>query len=262
MSESKGAMERADMEYYESKFLNLTQDISALFSSFQKLHDVYTQSFSQIQLSIDALPQQFKNEVEKTKKMLEACSVTVGKEQERISSQLYSQGLVLLVGASESLLREAFRDLIINNIEKVKVKDTVTFTFSEVIKNQGEKLASFVLGKIEDQKNPTEKLNFQNVKQMKGLFNDYFGVQFSESISFEELHRYWQIRHIVVHKRGEIDQKFLDNLKAAELDISRYKLGENIEISSSDFDQCKISLQELFKNLDEEIKARTLKIPS
>lgn len=261
MNHSESKKKEVEIGYYENKFFGLSQDISALFSSFQKLHDIYTESFSQIQNSIDALPQQFKNDVEKSKQMLESCSGTVSKEQGRISSQLYSQGLVLLVGASESLLREAFRSLIINNIDKVKVKDSVTFTFSEVIQNQGDKFANFVLDKIEDEKNPTERLNFQNVEQMRGLFKGYFDIQLSDSVSFEELHRYWQIRHIVVHKRGEIDQRFLDNLRSAKLDVSSYQLGKAIKITSSDFGLCQKELKELFASLDDQIKEKVLKIP-
>jgi hypothetical protein len=247
---------------FQRQYIDIGNRIDSLFRSYQQLHDVYSQSFSDIGQKLSKLPQSFSAEVGKARTLLESCKGTVDRKQGEISSQLYEQGLVLLVGSAESLLRESFRVLLKNNLDKVDKIKNVQFTFEEIrgITGSSDEFPDLVLQKLEDEKNPSEKLNFQNVRQMAGIFKGYFGIDFDESVDFQNLHKYWQIRHLVIHNRGLVDQKFLHNLSAAKIDVSIYKIGDTVGLAKKDYDDCKRMLSALFENLDQKISKMKLKV--
>lgn len=249
-----------DHTSYQEKFNDLSQDISSLFKSFQSLSEIYSQSFSDISKKVNDLPEKFRDEVFKAAAMLDGCKYTVEREQEKISNKLYQQGIVLLVGSSESLLRDAFRNLIRNNLDKISIKDKHAFTFTEIQKAGKEGFPDLVLEKLENISEPAEKLNFQNIEQTKGLFKGYLEITFSSDLPFLNLHKYWQIRHIIVHKRGVVDQKFLNNLAAAKIDVKIYKEGENINISRENYDECLNDLMMLFQDLDKQVSEKNLQV--
>jgi hypothetical protein len=246
---------------FQRQYIDIGNRIDSLFRSYQQLHEVYSQSFSDIGRKLSKLPQSFSAEVDKASTLLESCKGTVDRKQGEISSQLYEQGLVLLVGSAESLLRESFRVLLRNNLDMVMIKN-VQFSFEEIrgIMLSGDEFPDLVLQKLEDEKNPSEKLNFQNVKQMAGIFKGYFGIDFDESVDFQNLHKYWQIRHLIIHNRGLVDQRFIDNLSAAEIGFSMYKIGDTVGLAKKDYDDCKRMLSALFKSLDQKIGEKGLKV--
>lgn len=253
-------MPSKDQVTYREKFNDLSQDIGSLFKSFQSLSEIYSQSFSDISKKINDLPEKFRDEVIKTTIMLDGCKSTVEREQEKISNKLYQQGIVLLVGSSESLLRDAFRNLIRNNLDKINIKDKHAFTFAEIQKAGKDGFPDLVLDKLENISEPAEKLNFQNIEQTKGLFKGYLNIIFSSDLPFVNLHKYWQIRHIIVHKRGVVDQKFLTNLVVAGIDVENYKEGENINITRENYDECLSDLRMLFQDLDKQISEKNLQV--
>jgi hypothetical protein len=254
---NKGHNSTSCKDLFEAVVLN----VDSIFETYHSLHDLYSTTITTLEDQVNNLPQNFINQVSRFKQVLDTCKSTVGNEQEKISSRLYEQGLVLLVGSSESILRETFRTLVEKNLSKVTVKPNVAFTFEEVmgVFEGDSDLPGLVLAKLEDEKNPAEKLNFQNVKQMQGIFESYFvGFKFPDSIEFEELHKYWQIRHIIIHNRGMPDQKFITNLQVVGLDTSKYKLGKKIKIEQRDYEECKHILETLFLELDAQINKRDL----
>lgn len=160
---------------------------------------------------------------------------------------------MLLIGSSESIIRELFRQLLRNNLRKIKSKDEITFTLSEVKKARtDEDFGDMLLLKLEDEKNPAEKLNFQNMKQFEGIMNGYFEIKIDDQ-DLTILHEFWQKRHIIIHNSSIIDKRFIKNLQAASIDTLKYKEGELIKVTMKDFKSCKQSLAKLFTKIDVEI---------
>lgn len=238
------------------EFERAANEIDAIFESYTELHDVYTQSFESISNELNGVISNTERKLlENKKQAFHNASRTVNRKQKEIADRLYSQGIVLLVGLAESFVHELFDSLIRQNIRN----DNLTFGKNTVLsadlvvkaKNDFE-LAELILEQINDRKNPAQKMNFQNAKQMQGIFNYYLKIKIDEE-TVVKLHKYYQIRHIIVHCNSIIDNKFMDNLTAAEIDDARYEIGQKIVISKDDYDQCKRTLIQLFKQIDREI---------
>jgi hypothetical protein len=234
-------------------YKDVTNDIEEIFRSYRTLYEVYIAYFK-------AIDKTGVRNASTAITVLENAKKSVDKSQRKISSKLYSQGLVLLIGSSESILREAFRALVTNNLEKVNIKDNVHFSFVEVkaiIEGRKDVAGELLLNKLEDEKSPAEKLNFQNMKQLQGILKGYFDISLKDSY-LTELHKYWQIRHVVIHNSSVADQKFIENLAAANIDTTDYKLGKKVKVYKADYDRCKKALGMLFSDVDSEINRNGL----
>lgn len=202
---------------------------------------------------LDELPAQYSNKVTNAKKVFENVKGTVDESQLEISNQLYVQGLVLLVGAAESITKEMFRALLMKNIRKISIKRNIMLPIDKVLKaDTDEQLAELILGVLEGEGNPAEKLNFQNMKQLQGIMKSYLDIELSDDLMIE-LHEYWQIRHVVIHNASIIDQQFVDNLKKAKIPAEKYVVSEKIEVTKTDYDKCFALLMLLFESFDSEI---------
>lgn len=95
-------------------------------------------------------------------------------------------------------------------------------------------------------------MNFQNAKQMQGIFNYYLKIEINEE-TVVKLREYCQIRHIIMHCNSIIDNKFMDNLTVTEINDDRYEIGQRITVSKEDYRKCKDVLSELFEQIDQEI---------
>lgn len=241
-------------ESVAAQFRASAAEIDAIFESFRDLYKIYIGYFKSIQNEANQLPRQFQSQIKNAKLAFESASKTVDAKQNEISNQLHAQGLVLLVGNAESLTREMFRTLFRNNVEKVKIKRRVELQLDQLFSatNDG-KLGDFILEKLEEDKNPVEKLNFQNMQSLKTIMKSYFDMNIRDDL-ITELHKFWQIRHIVIHNSSLVDQHFLDNLKTVNIPTTKYNLNSHVLVTKADYDRCFELLVSLFENFDDEAR--------
>ncbi len=240
-------------ETVSGQFQASAAEIDTIFDSYRELHTIYAASFGQLEIGLNDLPVMYKKKVENAKKVFENVKSTVDGKQIEISDQLYAQGLVLLVGAAESITKEMFHNLLVCNIRKITLKDKLNLPVNDVLKAKTDKeLAELVFGALANESNPAEKLNFQNMQQLKGIMSGYLKINLEDSLMVE-LHEYWQIRHIIIHNASIIDQQFLDNLTKAKIPIKKYVIGEKIKVMKEDYDKCSSLLILLFDAFDSEI---------
>ena len=244
-------VERA--ETVSSQFQASAAEIDSIFESYRELHRIYAASFAGLEKELDGLPSQYKQKVGNAKKAFNNVKGTVSGKQLKISDQLYVQGLVLLVGAAESITKEMFHRLLICNIRKITLKDNVSLPVNLILKaSTDEDLAELIFSKLSDEGNPTEKLNFQNMKQLQGIMKSYLKINLPDDL-MTELHEYWQIRHTVIHNASIIDQRFIDNLKKAKISTEQYKISEKVVVTKEDYDKCSALLILLFETFDQEM---------
>jgi hypothetical protein len=241
-------------------FREFANNTDAIFHSYPILTGVYTQAIRVLE-RIEGMPPAVTHKLDNHIQILQQTQSTVQAEQDRISNLLYSQGLLLLIGSSESLIKEAFKTLIIKNVSKVNATN-VNFNFQELklylSSEDNGWLGDLLVQKLEEEKNPTEKLNFQNVQQVKGLFGSYFGVEINDDETLSRMHYYWQVRHILMHNKGRVDDRFLKNLSRAGINIERFSLQTVISIAESDYNDCKLVLKTFFEKLSAGIKSAGL----
>lgn len=252
-------MSQTEKEMVASLFLASAAEVDSIFESFRELHSIYSSSYTSLEQSLEKLPLQYENQVKNAHKAFDNTLTTVKSRQKRISNQLYAQGLTLLVGNAESLTKEIFQTLLKLNIRKVNIKKNIELPLSDVLKAKtDEQLASLVLQVLVSEGNPAEKLNFQNMQQLQGIMKSYLGFNIDDEIVIE-LHKFWQIRHVVIHNASIIDQKFIDNLSKARIPTTKYTIGAKVKVTKKDYDSCFSLLVLLFELFDAEIERLELK---
>ncbi len=245
-------------ESVSTQFQAASVEINTIFQSFRLLYDIYSASFNNILGSLNRLPNEYEKQVKNAKIAFENASETVNSRQKDISNQLYAQGLVLMVGNAESLTREMFKVLLRNNVRKRQSGRKIELTLDQVLAaDTDQKLGDLVLELLEVEKNPLEKLNFQNMKQLQGIMNGYFGIRIQDE-TIKDLHEFWQIRHAIIHNASFVDQRFIDNLNAADLPSRAYSVGQKILVKKQDYDRCFERFVALFDSIDGEIKRLNL----
>ncbi len=239
----------------KSEFEASTADIDAIFTSFRNLHSIYTDSFRRLRDGLTDLPIGYKKQVKNANTVFDNMARSVEEKQKEISSLLYSQATVLLVGNAESVMRSMFDTLVIKNFRKLKVKkgSSISFSLDEIlIASSDSELGELLIEKLEGDKNPRERLNFQNMKQVQGILKGYFDIKIEDEY-VSGIHEYWQLRHIIVHNQSFPDSNFFSNLKAAGIDDSKYDQDDYVKLSKSDYEKCFEMLLLFFDNIDNEI---------
>lgn len=240
-------------------FVKRIRDIDSIFSSYRALHDIYINVLKTANVNANALAA-----FERSKK-------TADERQERISHQLYSQGFILLTGAAEAILKDVFECLLIENFASIKGASVINFTASELQSalkssegNENElgwmsaELGAMTIKKVFESRNPSEKINFQNVQTMRETFSKYFNVSFSDGEVLDRIHRYWQMRHCLVHNNALIDNRFINNVGKVKLLKTREKPGATLTVSKEDFDQAKSDLIKLLQELSKLMREANL----
>lgn len=241
-------------ETVSAQFQSSAAEVETIFESYRELHEIYTTAFGNLESKLGKLPVQYKNEVLKAKQLFSSIRGTVSGRQTNISDRLYAQGLVLLVGNAETLTRELFKTLLIQNIRTLKFQRDILIPLSRLLEaGDDASLGELVFSVLEEDKNPAEKLNFQNMKQLQGVMKNYLGIEVPDDY-IKDLHEFWQIRHIVIHNSGVIDQRFIDNLKSAGIPTLKYRLNVKVNVKKAEYDRCFALLVLLFEALDQEIE--------
>jgi len=239
----------------KDEFEASAEEVDAIFVNFRTLHEVYRESFHSLQDQLSDLPNAYTTKIEHAKKLFDNMANTVTAKQKSISSQLYSQAVVLLMGNAESILESAFGMLVVNNFRKIKLPDSknTNFSLQEVLEAKNDtELGRLLLSKLEANKNPSEKLSFQNMKQLEKILSDNFSIKISPDY-IVKLHEFWQIRHVIIHKQGYVDQQFLDNLAAAGIRTKKYQLYQPLKLTREEYENCFGLLVLMFDEIDKEI---------
>ena len=182
-----------------------------------------------------------KNIIENGIKSLENIKEESMKEQ---FSVIYSQMCVLAVSALEAMLKEYFVDSFNNktdiNIENKKLNE-IKVTIRDIIDNElnfDNKLGALILER--------DKPNFQDLKSILNNFKNYFNKEIElESDLRKRLCFYLEVRHLLVHKGGVVDKKFINSTKVLDANIKNYEAGDTVELNSSDW----IDMKQAFLNL-------------
>lgn len=159
-------------------------------------------------------------------------------------SVIYSQMCVLAVSSLEAILKEyfvdSFNDKTDINIENKKLNE-IKVTIRDIIDNElnfDNKLGSLILER--------DKPNFQDLKSILSNFKNYFNKEIKlESDLQKKLCFYLEIRHLLVHKGGVVDKRFINSTKVLDANIKNYKAGDTVEVKSSDW----IDMKQAFLSL-------------
>ena len=159
-------------------------------------------------------------------------------------SVIYSQMCVLAVSSLEAVLKDYFVDSFNDKTDlnmKNKKLDEVKVTIRDIIDNElnfDNKLGSLILER--------DKPNFQDLKSILSNFKNYFNKEIKlESDLQKKLCFYLETRHLLVHKGGVVDKKFINSTKVLDANIKNYKAGDTVEIKSSDW----IDMKQAFLSL-------------
>lgn len=234
----------------EKSFEDRISSIDSIFSSFKDLHEIYTQVLSGSSVNPNSL------------KAFERLKSTASNKQQQISNRLYSQAFILLTGTAEALLKDVFEDLLVNNFATISGAAGFSFSTkelqqaiveagnnSEPLDSVSRSLGHLIMYKIFKGTNPSEKINFQNVKTMKSVFEQYFDIVIPDSENLDALHRYWQVRHVLVHNNGVIDERFTHNVKIVNLLKANETVGSNVTVTKKDFVQARKDFASMFSDL-------------
>lgn len=153
-------------------------------------------------------------------------------------SVIYSQMCVLAVSSLEAILKDyfvdSFNDKTDINIENKKLNE-IKVTIRDIIDNElnfDNKLGALILER--------DKPNFQDLKSILNNFKNYFNKEIKlESDLQKKLCFYLEVRHLLVHKGGVVDKKFINSTKVLNANIKNYKAGDTVEIKSSDWTDMK-----------------------
>lgn len=159
-------------------------------------------------------------------------------------SVIYSQMCVLAVSSVEAILKDYFIDSFNNktdiNMENKKLNE-IKVTIRDIIDNElnfDNKLGALILER--------DKPNFQDLKSILNNFKNYFNKEIKlENDLQKKLCFYLEIRHLLVHKGGVVDKKFINSTKVLGANIKNYKAGDTVEIKSSDW----IDMKQAFLSL-------------
>lgn len=241
----------------EGRFIENIKEVDSIFESYRTLYDIY-----------GSLLQQGTNADAAYKSM----KASADAKAEEISNMLYKQGFVIMVGTAESLLKDVFKSLLIEDFAKVIKSSNINFTSAEVQKILAEsedsglelpkhvsaRFGQLMYDKLHSTKDPQMKINFQNVKQMEGVFSSYFGIEINNADLLNRVHRHWQVRHVVAHNGSIIDDNFVHNVQKVDLLKTRERRGKIINIKKQDYLRARDDFIDLFTILTNAIKLNNL----
>lgn len=230
-----------------SSFVKRTEPIEVIFGSYRTLYELYITTLKTANASPNML------------KALENCKNTVEKEQKTISTKLYSQAFILLTGTAEAFINDVFDNLIQENFLSIRKASGVNYSVSDlqrILEENEDKefvsleLANITIKHIHSVKNKSEKINFQNTRSMSTTFKEYFGIDIDlEPDYMKRIHKYWQMRHAIVHTNAEVDDRYRNNVE--KVGFKSEKNGSKITVTKKTYDQCKKDFCQLFDDMED-----------
>ncbi len=216
---------------YVTKLQLRLDEIEKLESTPMVMRDQAVQCLEKVLGNSSNLVHGDKNIIQNGIKSLENIKEESMKQQ---FSVIYSQMCVLAVSSLEAILKDYFMDSFNDktdiNIENKKLNE-IKVTIRDIIDNElnfDNKLGALILER--------DKPNFQDLKSILNNFKNYFNKEIElESDLRKRLCFYLEARHLLVHKGGEVDKKFINSTKVLDANIKNYKAGDTVEIKLSDW---------------------------
>ncbi|HCH33928.1 MAG: hypothetical protein UY35_C0014G0016 [Candidatus Saccharibacteria bacterium GW2011_GWC2_48_9] len=241
----------------EDFFVERIKEVDSIFDSYGTLYGIY-----------GGLLKQGTNADAAYKSMKKSADT----KQKEISDMLYKQGFVIMVGAAESLLKDVFKSLLIEDFAKVIKSSNINFSAGEVQeilvkceesgldspKHVAAQFGRHMYSKLQSTKDPERKINFQNVKQMEGIFDAYFGINIDNDDLLNRIHRHWQVRHLIAHNDSVIDDNFVNNVKKVQLLEAGERVGKRVSVIKRDYIQARNDFIDLFTILTNAIQLNNL----
>lgn len=241
----------------EDTFTSRLQSINSVLGSYKDLHGFYVGALKGVNANAT--------------KALERAEDSIRAKQNEISQGLYTQSFVLLTGVAEALLKDIFEDLFINNFMTIRGTKGIDFNVSELqailrgasasedkLEYISNSLGRLAFGQLEGERNPQGKINLQNVETMVTTFKKYLRLDIPDGDGLKSLHRYWQIRHVIIHNDGKINERFIHNVRKVGLLKEEDSLGRRLQLSKADYNAAKTDFNELFSTLDTLVRAAGL----
>lgn len=232
---------------YKSKFEEDLESIAKLAETPNFIRETAINAIGNV--LVEEIPPFIKAKLENVKKMLENIEKGSIKEDYGI---IYSQMCVLAVSCLEALLKMCFIDLIQNkdrlNLNYSKLKQ-LKITALDIIKadfDYRDQFAEFLLKE--------ETGSFQSLRRIMEMFENYFSINLTLD---EDLKRrlifYLELRHLLVHKSGIVDQRYIKSTDQFDANLKNYDLGDKVELNEDDWEKMRQSFIEFVELLDKEI---------
>lgn len=166
---------------------------------------------------------------------------------------IYAQMCILAVSSLEATLKKYFENAL-NGFNGINLDnkdlENIKITLAELVRNKlayrGE-FGSLVLEKV--------KPNFQDLQTIKRNFENYL----SKNVTLEDevekkICFYLELRHVLVHKGGIVDKKFVNATNSFSANVKNYIEGERVEIDTNDWAVIKDCFTKLVKETTKYIK--------
>jgi hypothetical protein len=242
------------MSSLSDAFIKRTQSIDIIFDSYKTLYNIYSEMMKTANVN--------KNNLAAFKK----CKTTVEKTQEDISTKLHTQAFILLTGSFEAFLNDVFEDLIQENFLSIRKSSGINYSIVDLqrILEQNEdkefvslELANLTIKQIHGIKNKKEKVNFQNTQTMADIFESYFDIEIdTKSEYMKRIHKYWQMRHAIVHTNARVDERYIANVNA--IGLKSEELGSVVTITKATYDEVKKDFSLLLNHIEDQLNKLNL----
>lgn len=161
---------------------------------------------------------------------------------------IYNQTCILAVSASSVLLEKYFTNYLNTNWKTVntQVLNNIKVSLGELGDKYKYDLKSH-LGEVVLDKG--DSISFQDLQSIKRTFEKYLDIKIEIDNELEKkIIFYHHCRHVLVHKKGVIDQDFVDKVASRGANLKNYKVGDCIELSENDWEGIKDSFSGLVKS--------------
>ena len=229
-------MTRSVTTDYVADFQSDLEDIDKLESTPDLIRGVAIDSLDRAIATV-GVPNTVKQALKNSKLSIENI------KQESIADNfktIYVQMCILAVSSLETTLKRYFVNTLKQpeniNSDSKRLQE-IKLSLKDIVDHElkfGGKVGQIILDKA--------SLNFQDLQAIKRNFKEFSDKDIRLDKKTEEnICFYLESRHILVHKGGVIDKKFIDATGSFGANIKQYKVGDKIELDSSDWSNIKDS---------------------
>lgn len=203
-------------------------------------------------LSNNELTHQAKNSINNSIKVLNNISNSSISDNYKV---IYSQMCILAVSSLEAILKKYFINAV-NNYEKLNKEHKrlaeIKVSVLDIVNSNlrfGGKLGQLII----DKDNP----NFQDLKSIKNIFESYLNKKIDMEVNTEKkICFYLELRHVLVHKGGKIDDKFVNSTNRFKANIKNLRNGDTVELGEDDWEVIKESFKSLVNQITIPIESK------
>lgn len=183
--------------------------------------------------------------LQKTKKSLENISESSISSNYRI---IYNQMGILAVSSMEATLKNFFRDKVSKldnlNVGNKKLEE-IKITALDLVNHNLDFSQEFGELLLEKETN-----SFQNLKLIKETFRNYLNKEIALDDASEKLIIFYlESRHLLVHKSGRVDDRFVSATSKMSANINNYKIGDKVEFDEKDWNNMKTVFVKLVEKI-------------